>query len=227
MKKFNLLFTLFISFAGFSQTQIINRETQQFATWGLTREIDPNAKIDKASGSPYSLDLFYDAEINISDTIVKVPVRYNVVSDEMEFRRDDKTFALVVKGDVVVNFLLTKKQYNYIQYTLEDVSKKGFLCKKTNNLNINLFVKEVISYIPFKDALNSYDQPKPAHYRKDNDIFLIQMGNDIVEMPTKKKALLKLFNDKEEEIETFLKTNKTSFREETDLIALVNYLNTL
>lgn len=207
--------------------QTLNRESQQLLTWNTTREIDPYAKIDKASGSPYSSDEFYEAYINITDTIVKAPVRYNVVTDEIEFKRNDKTFALVIKGDVKITFLSSKKHYEYLEYTLEDVTKKGFLSKKSNNLNINIFVKEVISYIPFKDALNAYDTPKAAHYRKDGDIYLIQNRDKIVEMPTKKKDLLKLFPDKEKSIESFIKSNKISLKEETDLISLVNYLNTI
>ena len=59
-------------------------------------------------------------------------------------------------------------------------------------------------------------------------IYFIGLGNgNIVEMPTKKKELLKMFPNKEKEIEEFLKSNKISFKDEKDLIVLVNYLDTL
>lgn len=226
--RFNLLFVFFISLTGFSQVQSINREMKQFTTWDLTREIDPNAKIDKASGSPYSNDNFFDAQITIMDTVVTVPVKYNVVLDEMEFRKDDKTYALVAKEKTEVKMVLSKVTYNYVRYNIENTTKKGFLIRNTTNDKINFYSKEVITYVPFKEAINAYTQATPAHYRKDSNIYFIGLGNgNIVEMPTKKKELLKMFPNKEKEIEEFLKSNKISFKDEKDLIVLVNYLDTL
>ncbi len=226
--RFNLLFVLFISFTGFSQVQSVNREMKQFTTWDLTREIDPNAKIDKASGSPYSNDNFFDAQITIMDTVVTVPVKYNVVLDEMEFRKEDKTYALVAKENTVVRMLTSKLNYSYVKYNLNGTTKKGFLIKKTTNDKINFFLKQVITYVPFKEAVNAYSQPTPAHYRKDSDVFLIGLSDgNITEMPSKKKDLLKMFPNNEKQIEDFLKSNKISFKDENDLISLVNYLDTL
>lgn len=226
--RFNLLFIFFISLTGFSQVQSVNREMNQLSTWDLTREIDPNAKIDKASGSPYSNDNFFDAQITIMDTVVTVPVKYNVVLDEMEFRKEDKTYALVAKENTVVKMMLSKVSYNYVKYNIENTTKKGFLIRKSANDKINFYSKEVITYVPFKEAVNAYSQPTPAHYRKDSDIYLIGLADgNIVEMPTKKKELLKMFPNKEKDIEGFLKSNKISFKDEKDLLLLVNYLDTL
>lgn len=226
--RFNLLFIFLIPLIGFSQMQSVHREMKQFATWDLTREIDPNAKVEKVSGSPYANDNFFDAQITIMDTVVTVPVKYNVVLDEMEFKKDDKTYALVAKENTVVKMVTSKVNYSYLKYSFDGTTKKGFLIKKTTNNNVNFYLKEVITYVPYKDAVNAYSQPIPAHYRKDSDIFFIGIADgNIAEMPTKKKELLKMFPNNEKEIETFLKTNKISFKDEEDLILLVNYLDTL
>lgn len=221
------LVILFLSLNGFSQLQILGRETTQLATWDLTRKIDPNAKVDNISGTPYSETEFFNAQIKISDTLITAPVRYNVVLDEMEFKRDDQVYALVVKDFVTVNMNLSKKTYHFVEYTYNNVTKKGFLIKNTENKKVNLFTKEVIEYVPYKDAPNAYSQPTPPQYKRKNDVYLLENQKSIVAMPSKKKELLALFPDHVNQIEAFIKTNKIGLKEVDDLIMLVNFLNTL
>ena len=79
-----LFFILSISFSSYSQVQSLGRETSQFASWDLTREVKSTIKIKEVSGSAYSDENFYDGQIRLTDSVVTVlPVRYNVVLDEL------------------------------------------------------------------------------------------------------------------------------------------------
>ncbi len=224
-----LLFILLISFSSYTQVQSVGRETSQFATWDLTREIKPTIKIKEVSGSPYAIEEFFEGQIRLSDSVSTVlPVRYNVVLDELEFKKNDKVFALVPQENTTIKILSSNKTYTYLNYNSENTSKKGFLGLNTTNKNINLYSKEVIVYVPYADASNAYSEPIPSHFKKGEKLYFIGLSDkSIFEMPKKNKDLLKLFPIYEKEITAFIKTNKISLDDEKELLLLVNYINTL
>lgn len=182
----------------------------------------------KVDGSPYYQEEFLKAYISSLDTIMDV--RYNVANDEMEVKYNGNVGQLIKSDSLYIKFQYTNKTYKYLFYSYKDEIERGYLIPATSNNIINLFIKENIKLIPFSEGTLSYGQKtegRPAYYKKDDSIYLIEYSNSIKEMPSKKKELLKMFPNKEKEIETFLKSNKTSFKEEKDLILLVNYLDTL
>lgn len=224
-----LLFILSISFSSYSQVQSLGRETSQFATWDLTREIKSTVKIKEVSGSAYADENFYDGQIRLTDTVATIlPVRYNVVLDELEFKKNDKVYALVPQDYTTIKIPYINKVYSYLNYNSENAFKKGFLGVETTNKNINFYTKEVIVYVPYADASNAYSEPIPSHFKKGEKLYFIGLSDkSIVEMPKKNKDLLKLFPIYEKEISAFIKTNKISLNEEKELLLLVNYLDTL
>jgi hypothetical protein len=227
--KLSLFFFVIMSLFGFAQVQSLGRETSQFASWDLTREIKPTVKIKEVSGSPYAIEEFFDGQIRLSDSVSTVlPVRYNVVLDELEFKKNDKVFALVPQENTTIKILSSNKVYSYLNYNSENTAKKGFLGLETSNKNINLYTKEVIVYVPYADASNAYSEPIPSHFKKGEKLYFIGLSDkSIVEMPKKNKDFLKLFSKYEKEITTFLKTNKISLNDEKELLLLVNYLDSL
>lgn len=224
-----LLFILSISFSSYSQVQSLGRETSQFASWDLTREIKSTVKIKEVSGSAYADENFYDGQIRLTDTVATIlPVRYNAVLDELEFKKNDKVYALVPQDYTTIKIPYINKVYSYLNYNSENASKKGFLGVETTNKNINFYTKEVIVYVPYADASNAYSEPIPSHFKKGEKLYFIGLSDkSIVEMPKKNKDLLKLFPIYEKEISAFIKTNKISLNEEKELLLLVNYLDTL
>ena len=89
-----------------------------------------------------------------------------------------------------------------------------------------MYKKEKVVYVPKSEAVSGYDEDKPARYKKEDDKFYILITDSIIFMPKKKKELLAFFPNNVKEIESFMKTNKTSLEDENNLIDLVN-LNTL
>lgn len=220
--KLNLtaIFIFMFSLNIFAQIPVRNLDNNQFV--GL-----PVVQKDlEVSGSQYYQEEFFDAKISVINNEV-VEVRYNVVRDEMEFKREEKVFQMYKTDNLVVTFLNINKVFKIVEYQLRDQTITGFLISKSENDKVNFFVKEVITLVPFKAAANSYGSDAPAHYRKDRNIFFIEMNNKITEMPNKKKNLLKLFPNDTTKIEEFLKANKTDFDKEDSVLMLVNFLNTL
>lgn len=180
----------------------------------------------KILGSQYIDETFLSAKISVIGDQV-VDVRYNVVRDEMEFKRDEMVYQMYKTDSLTVSFVKENKIYKVFDYTLKGKGYKGFLISNSTNEKVNFLMKEVIRLVPFKSAVNSYSQDVPAHYKKDGNIYLLKIKSEIVEMPNSKKNLVKLFPNHSTKIEEFLKANKTDFNKEESLLVLVNFLNTL
>lgn len=187
-----------------------------------------NKSESKIEGSPYYQEKFLKAYVSSLDTVMDI--RYNVANDEMEVEYNGNVGQIVKNDSLIIKFQHTNKTYQYLFYSYKDEIERGYLIPSTSNKNVNFFIKENIKLIPFSEGTLSYGQKtegRPAYYKKDDSIYFLQYSNSIKEMPSKKKELLKMFPNNEKEIETFLKTNKISFKDEEDLILLVNYLDTL
>lgn len=218
--KFLIVLTFIYSLNAGAQTPIPRMDLNQFRGVLLAER---DVKIE---GSQYIDETFLSAKISVIGDQV-VDVRYNVVRDEMEFKRDDLVYQMYKTDSLTVSFVKENKTYKVFDYTLKGKEYKGFLIVNSTNENVNFLMKEVIRLVPFKSAINSYSQDVPTHYKKDKNIYLLQINNTIVEMPNSKKNLVKLFPSHSTKIEEFLKANKTDFDKEDSVLMLVNFLNTL
>ncbi len=225
--KINKVFAsliLLASMSGFSQNQPTLESMNKMRNWnfGLPAD-DPNSNV---SGSQYFTEKFSLAKISVIDN-QDFEVRYNAVKDEMEFKMDGKILWLKKEDSLTVSFLLEKKIYEFLSYEYKSNPESGYLVRKSNNKKVNVYAKEKITYVPFKDAINSYEQPVAAHYKKEKEIYLIGVAGKIFEFPKKRKDLVSLFPDKKADIENFLKTNKIDFDNANDLIRIANFANNL
>lgn len=231
MKKNILILTLtilfnFVSVLGQQRSPVLTLEGNSLRTNSYVAEID--ASSNNILGSPYYEDYFAKAYVSSMDTIVDV--RYNVANDEMEIKIKDFVGKINKVDSLLIKFEVSNRIYQNLSYDYNNERQKGFLMAITKNQIVNLYVKQVIKLIPFQAESISYNkitEAVQAHYKNAEPIYFLDIKKSIIEMPSKKKELLKMFPNNEKEIETFLKTNKISFKDEEDLILLVNYLDTL
>ncbi|MFD2908748.1 hypothetical protein ACFSX9_08350 [Flavobacterium ardleyense] len=228
LRKLNLsiIFAFVLSLNMFSQTTSTTTSGSTKFDINQFHGIVAEPKGSSVQGSQYYQEEFLDAHISVVNNQI-VAVRYNVVNDEMEFERGGQVLQMYKTDSLTVSFLKINKVFKVVEYDFKGQTNKGFLIANTQNDKVNFFMKEVITYVPFKDALSSYTQPVSAHYRKDKNAYFIEINNKITEMPNKKKSLLKLFPNNVDAIEKFLKTYKTDFDSKSDLITLTNFLNKL
>lgn len=179
----------------------------------------------KPLGSPYFQIPFAKAKVvNIN---VEAFMRYNIQSDEFEFITPKNDTLILDKVDdfshIVFNGL--NRKYDLIAYVEGKKLNYGYLLKLYEKNNFTLFKKENVQFTEAKVAKTSLETSMPAKYNKTSDSFFLKNKEaGVVEFPDSKKALLKLFPDKKAAIEDFLKTNKTDFDAESDLIQVVNLL---
>ncbi|MBF8151209.1 hypothetical protein ITJ86_14970 [Winogradskyella sp. F6397] len=181
-----------------------------------------------AEGSPYIDENF--SSVRIAEQNNKIYVaRYNAYNGELEVKLDKgKIIALDNNSDYEVTFTLTDKKYKTKTYITESgVSKRGFLVVLSENENHSLFKEERIKYYEKVEATSSYQQNKPAKFKKQDDLYYIQLGDVVTIMPQKKRDLLKAFPENSKKLKSYMKTNKLNPKHEDDLIKIADYLSTL
>jgi hypothetical protein len=180
----------------------------------------------KIVGSPYTQKMFSQAKVGTVEQ--KNFMRYNVFNDEFEFISAQKDTLILDKiedfGTIV--FPETNKKFQLVAYTnSKNKLFYGYLISLKENNGFALFKKESIQYVEEKIAKTSMEVNMPAKYIKmDDTFFLKNKEKGTSEFPENKKGFVKLFPDKKEVIETFLKENKINFDSESDLMKIIDFI---
>ncbi|WP_175620740.1 hypothetical protein [Chryseobacterium schmidteae] len=175
---------------------------------------------EDVSGSPYSKVNFSDAQI--ADNYVKVPVRYNSYTDQIEFQRDDKIMILPEESKFSRIEISSPKQTLVLMDTNDDLGGYFFEISKGK---VSLYKKEQTKFIDAEAATNSYTSDKPASFKSLNPIYYIKSENNIIKKPKNQKEIIAQFPEKKDALNTFFKENKIRFDKEEDLKKLVTFLN--
>ena len=192
-----------------------------------TSKYNSNLKT-KIVGSPYTQKMFAQAKVGSIDQ--KTFMRYNVFNDEFEFISAQKDTLILDKIEDfgIIVFPETNKKFQLVTYTnSKNKLFYGYLQNLKDNNGLAIFKKENIQYVDEKIAKTSMEVNMPAKYVKiDDTFFLKNKEKGTSEFPENKKGLLKLFPDKKEAIETFLKENKIDFDSESDLMKIIDFIAT-
>ena len=105
---------------------------------------------------------------------------------------------------------------------------KGYLMESHSKGNCTLYTKERVLFYDGKIAKTSLEKDMPARYAKsDNEYYFTTKEHGIVEFPESKKQLIKLYPDKKQEIESFLKETSASFNEDLGRMKIIDFLSTI
>lgn len=230
MKK-NLVITFTIILAskvGFCQSRDMLTRTINQTQNQIERDRIINKDIKQIDGNHYFDNLPFKLSIPGSQAEF---AKYNAYTDKIEIvNAVGDIRPLTPEKGVILASVDTKKNYIYTDYlNKKNETVVGYLNIISTNSKILLFKKEQIILAPAVDAKNSYNTAKPAHYKKLEAEYFIQLKENatIVPFPKKKKEIGRIITGKEKEINTFIKENKISFSDEDDLIKLSVFLNTL
>lgn len=180
---------------------------------------------NKIEGSQYIDQTFYSSTFSCISEATP-PIRYNTYKEEMEFMVDEKLYYL----DKNENCELTINNVTYKYFTnYDNKDGNGYLVvlNKSKDSKYILYKKEKVKYVPAYTPGSSYAEEKPPKYVIDKSKYFIKIESSLTAFPEKKSELLKLFPNSKEAIELFLKENKIKFNEDSSLLILINFLNTL
>ncbi len=225
MKKIFLYLVFIISFCN----SILAQDNTEGAKLVGQNFTNPNRLKNKPQGSTYLQKMFTVAKVEKLN--IKAFMRYNVFDDNFEFITPKNDTLILDKIDDfgTIIFAATNKKYKLTQYV--DTKNKlfnGYLISLYEKGDFVLYKKENITFYEEKLAKTSLERDMPAKFVKSSDFYFFKTKDKgTVEFPENKKQLLKLFPDKKEVIETFLKENKLNFDDESDKMKIIDFLNTL
>ncbi len=181
-----------------------------------------SAKSD-ANGSPYINEKF--EAVNINNKVYSA--RFNAFNREMEVKlMQDKIIALDNNGEFEVTFNRERKVYKTFDYTDDDdKEKREFLVVVKSKDDFSLLQEETIKYNPKVEARSSYQQAKPAFFKRDSDKYYILTKDKVAFLPQNKKELFKMFPEKSDDLKALIKKEKIRFKDQTDVIKIFDFLS--
>lgn len=180
------------------------------------------------TGTPYVNKNF--ADVNVAQLDLTAKMRYNVYEDEFEFITPKNDTLILDKKETFANleFIDTKTKYFLTNYTNEDNRiVLGYLIDLYQKGNFGLFKKNNILIQEEKVAKTTLEANMPAKYYNASSTYFLKNDKNFIKFPESKKQLVKIFPDKKETIEKFLKENKIDFDITEEKIKIVDFLSTL
>jgi len=188
---------------------------------------NPRHLAAKPKGSQYLKEMFASAKVENIDQ--KSFMRYNVFNDEFEFitPKNDTLILDKILDLGNINFIATNTRYKYVTYTNTNGKlTNGYLISLYEKNGFELFKKQNITFIEEKIAKTTLEVNMPAKYVNSSDTYYLRTNNNgIVEFPSNKKELVKLFVERKAAIEAFIKENKIDFDQEKDMIKIIDFLS--
>lgn len=183
---------------------------------------------DRIAGTPFLNDEFMSSEVSGAENVWLT--RYNAYADEVEISYDNAIF--VIPKDERYKTIYNKKANYKLELMRFNAAKEdyvyGYLIELFANDKLGVYKREQISLQQGREAINSYSTPQPPKYNQKSPEYYIKLNAEkVIPFPKNKKELFDLFASKEDAISKFLKENKTSFKNEGDLIALTRFLSQL
>jgi hypothetical protein len=211
---------------GMGRQDLTNYFNREGGSFNLRQKVGAK-EADNATGSPYLTSSFTLGTIsNVEEALL---VKYNAYTDEIELDNgNNKTFILPKDEEFNTITLKTGGVYRLFNYKNDGKDVKGYLLEKLNVNEVSLLKKEQIILIPERQPVNGYGSYVPAKFEKGSDEYYLQLKDkSVVAFPKSKKKLIEIFPAKKSEIETFLKSNKVSFKGEQDMMTITNFIATL
>lgn len=167
--------------------------------------------------------------VKVGGVLQDFTVRYNAFNDKMELKDNvnDQVFEYYPNINDKDFFLMgVNKKYHYLNYQSKDGrSTNGYLLELYVGKGNRLLKRERIKFVQGQVSKTGYDRTIPDKYIKDTDVLFVQFGEgQIMEVPTSRKDFLKLFGENESKVNQLIKSEGYSFKDEKDIIKILNSL---
>jgi hypothetical protein len=179
----------------------------------------------KVEGSPYLNESFVAGEISFGKSKSKVPVRYNIHKDEMEYMQKGVTYVLDPAQNIK-KVHIGEATFIYTEFEFRGKPMKGFL-ELLDSGKVTLLSKKVVTFDDAKRGGSPDGTDRPARYYRLADVFYYKIGNGEMKKVENIKTMIASLPDKQDELSQFAKKEKISPRKEKELVKLAQYYNSL
>ena len=218
MRKFKpsviLVFVLAAGFNGYSQNTVNTTGAGGLVEIRLLNGEKPK---DFAEGSAYLEEDF--ALALVDDYKKQYLVRFNAEQGLMEFKNENnKTLVLSNEQAYVIRF---QDGSGRVYRTMDFLGKRAMLREAWSDEKGHAFlVRETVRFYPKEKAASSYGSDKPDRYERQEDLYYFKDATGlIIDLPQKKRKLIKLFGDKG--ARQFFKKEKVNVKTEEGLLQFV------
>ena len=176
-------------------------------------------------GNPYYFEDFKEGAVITKDNRKFTGVlRYDLYADEMEFKINEDIYWIAYP--VLIEYL--KIEDHVFMYFDKDIadSKKGHYFEVLVMGDCKLLLRKGVNLKEAEEA-KPYTDPKPAIFIDRKDLFYLQKGIAYPTRITNKKSIEDYLSDKSQEVSKFMKKNKISAGNKSELTNLIQYYNSL
>lgn len=178
-------------------------------------------------GSPYLINEFVKGAIytNTKQQYTDIPLRYNIFTDEIEFKTPDNQLYAFTNSDIIEKVVFDGFKMVCIPYLAGGKIRKGYF-RTIIEGNASLYARHQVL---LKEATkgDNYTKGEPTKFIKKPDTYYINVGSSQAKKVGKKKELAAIFPKHIDKIETFIQKNKTKPGKQESLEELVQYYNSL
>jgi hypothetical protein len=173
-------------------------------------------------GNPYQNKEFVEGIIALKDSsAVKLPLRYNIYSDTMEFKVKDVIYS-IGNTEKLSQIILGGSTYVNLPF----IHKGGYF-EVYEPGKCLLAQKRSIKFYQAEAAKPLEGIAKPPRFVNENDVFYIVFSQSKVFKITNIKSVLEALKDQKPKIESYMVQEKIKNTKKENLIKIVRYYNTL
>ncbi|MCD0480763.1 hypothetical protein LPB90_20155 [Chryseobacterium sp. LC2016-29] len=226
MKKYTSLLFLGITNFLFAQQILAFTKNKEFVYHtNITATTDSYMSYSEISGSPYLNKDFVNGHADCCKE--HIPMRYDTYADQIEYKKGGKIYILLKEAPYSKIFLADINT----TLVLEDINKNNkphyFVLLTEGKISL---LKQISSKI--ESSINntqkfsssqkttSFHQTEPKYYLKS------QIDNGSTYLNVKSlKDIINIYPDKNNDIKSYIKYNKTKFTNEESLVKLIDFIN--
>lgn len=178
-------------------------------------------------GTPYLFENWNKGEVTLADGKVykDLDLKYDQVEGIVFFKGKngaDLGFTSIVKSfilypnNVAINFIMVPE--------IKESEKDPYFEVLSDGKKVK-FLKKTVKVIREGKGYGSATTTRT--FGENTSYYLLKADGSYTKVKKDKKAIIAALSDKSAEVEQFIKDNKTSFKEDAAVAAIVNYYNTL
>jgi len=150
--------------------------------------------------------------------IKDMPLRYNIYSDNMEFRKDGQTFVVAFPSEIR-RIKLGGKTFIYEQYASANKVAHGYF--QILHEGDYQLLKKYITTLKIPEKRDSEDS---LRFVRQSPVYYFRRGEGKIYAIITQKQLIKILQPVHQPVIDFIKANKINGRDELKLIRLMNFL---
>jgi len=183
--------------------------------------------LENIEGSAYLDENFTDGDVFLAtgDKYSKIPLRYNVYNDQIEFKSNSGIVYNINNPESLRELTIGKSRFIYTDCKSKKKEIKMFT-EVIKEGKVSLLKHHRIKLMPSKPAETHRDAQSPRFVNIPSE-YLIQMADGKAQLFRNKKELLNILFYKSKEINELISREKLSTTKEDELIRIIDFYNSL